>query len=72
MEENLPDPRPDGSPVPPTHAPSVALAASAPTPPRPPAARSSWSPETLREFATAALDRLDILGDRIASAVGLR
>jgi hypothetical protein len=72
MEENLPETQPAGSLVPPPHVPSVAVAASAPIPPRPPAARSPWSTETLRELATAALDRLDVLGDRIANAVGLR
>ena len=72
MEENLPDPQPDGSFVPPSPAPPVALATSAPLPPRPHAPRSPWRTETLRDLATAALDRLDLLGDRIANAVGLR
>jgi hypothetical protein len=72
MEENIPDTQPDGSLVPPPPAPPVALATSAPLPPRPYASRSPWRTETLRDLATAALDRLDVLGDRIANAVGLR
>ena len=72
MEENLPETQPDGSLVPPPHVPPVALATSAPIPPRPSAGRSPWRMETLRELATATLDRLDMLGERIANAVGLR
>jgi hypothetical protein len=72
MEENLPDTQPDGSLVPPPPAPPVALATSASLPPRPSVARSPWRPEMLRDLAAAALDRLDVLGDRIAGAVGLR
>ena len=72
MEENLPETQPDGSVVPPPNVPPVALATSPPLPPRQPAPRSPWRTETLRELATAALDRLDVLGDRIANAVGLR
>ncbi|MFL5608655.1 MAG: hypothetical protein ACJ8AD_19525 [Gemmatimonadaceae bacterium] len=72
MEENLPDTQPDGSLVPPPTTPPVALATSAPLPPRASAPRSPWRTETLRDLAAAALDRLDLLGDRIANAVGLR
>ena len=72
MEENLPDTQPDGSPVPPSHVPPTALATHAPIPPRPPVSPSPWRRETLRDLAAAALDRLDMLGDRIANAVGLR
>jgi hypothetical protein len=72
MEENLPETQPDGSLVPPPNVPPVALATSAPQPPRLSASRSPWRTETLRDLATAALDRLDTLGDRIANAVGLR
>jgi hypothetical protein len=72
MEENIPDTQPDGPPAPPPPTPPVALAASAPMPPRPPASRTSWRTDALRDLAAAALDRLDILGDRIANVVGLR
>jgi hypothetical protein len=72
MEENLPETQPDGSLVPPSQAPPVALATSAPVPPRPPTSRAPWRTDTLRDLAVAALDRLDMLGDRIANAVGLR
>ena len=81
MEENLPDTQPDGSLVPPPQGPPIGLGAE-PLPPRPPVyvraavpgriERSPWRVETLRDLATAALDRLDMLGDRIANAVGLR
>jgi hypothetical protein len=50
----------------------MALATSAPIPPRTPTSRTPWSTDSLRELATVALDRLDMLGDRIANAVGLR
>jgi hypothetical protein len=72
MEENLPDTQPDGSLVPPPNVPPVALATSAPMPARPSGSRSPWRAETLRDLAAVALDRLDMLGDRIANAVGLR
>lgn len=73
MDENLPpDTQPDGSLVPPPRVPPMALATSAPIPPRTPTSRTPWSTDSLRELATVALDRLDMLGDRIANAVGLR
>jgi hypothetical protein len=81
MEENLPDTQPDGSPVPPPQVPPMALGAPGPVSPLPtyvrarvtgPGDRSLWRTETLRDLATAALDQLDMLGDRIANAVGLR
>jgi hypothetical protein len=73
MDDNLPETQPDGSLVPPPRVPPVALATSAPIPPRPPTSRSLWPSETsLRNLAAAAFDRLDVLGDRIASVVGLR
>jgi hypothetical protein len=72
MDENLPETEPDGVLVPPPRVPPMALATSAPLPPRQPALRSPWRTETLRDLATAALDQLDMLGDRIANAVGLR
>ncbi|MDQ6635373.1 MAG: hypothetical protein M3Z10_11545 [Gemmatimonadota bacterium] len=72
MDENLPETQPDGALVPPPRVPPLALTTSAPLPPHQPAPRSPWRTETLRDLATAALDRLDVLGDRIANAVGLR
>jgi hypothetical protein len=72
MEENFPETQPDGSLAPPPRVPPVALATSAPIPPRPSAPRSPWRTETIRDLAAAALDRLDTLGDRIANVVGLR
>jgi hypothetical protein len=73
MDENLPETQPSGSLVPPPRVPPVGVAASAPVPPRPPSSRGGWSTEmSLRSLAASALDRLDMIGDRIASVVGLR
>jgi hypothetical protein len=71
MDEHGPDPEPSGA-LTPAH-PPTAVAASAPVPPggasagRVPARRRG-----LRGLIESALDGLDSVADRIASAAGLR
>lgn len=67
------DTQPDGALVPPPPMPPLALATSAPLPPRRPAAhalRSSRS--TFTRLLDSALNGLDEVADRIRAAVGLR
>ena len=71
-DEIFPEPQPRGSLVPPPRNPPTALATAAPLPPR------RQDPDDLapvpgfRRFVDAALDRLDLVGDRVAAAIGLR
>ena len=71
-DDHYRDTQPDGALVPPPPMPPLALATSAPLPPRRPGAgamRSSRS--TLTRLLDSALDRLDEMADRIRAAVGL-
>lgn len=69
MDDWSPDTQPDGALTPPPRVPPVALATSAPIPPRP-----IRTPRTtpIRDAVENVLDRLDKLADGIAGAVGLR
>ena len=73
MDDNqLPETQPSGSLVPPPHVPPGALATAAPLPPWRPSGSIRRREHRLRALLDAALDRLDLLGDRIAGTVGLR
>ena len=73
MADHLPDPETSGALVPPPRVPPVAVATSAPLPPRRSSSDVAWrKPRGLTALVTAALDGLDALGDRIAGAAGLR
>jgi hypothetical protein len=73
MEERMPDTEPNGTLVPPPGNPPTALAASASLPPRDAASRVvPYGRKGLRGLVDAALDGLDALADRIASAAQLR
>jgi hypothetical protein len=73
-DDRIPETQPSGALVPPPRVPPTAVATAAPLPPRrpiPPRPPASLG-ASLRGFLSAALDRLDALGDRIADAAGLR
>lgn len=73
MDDHHRDTQPDGALVPPPPMPPLALATSAPLPPRRPGAgvmRSGRS--TFTRLLDSMLNRLDDVADRIAAAVGLR
>ena len=73
MEESIPDTQPSGALTPPPATPTTAVAASAPLPPQ--GSRASSVAHRRKGFVglvDAALDGLDALADRIASAAQLR
>ena len=73
MDESMPDREPGGALTPPPTAPPTAVAASAPLPPREPSQQAgAFRGEGWRGVVEAALDGLDALAERIASAVRLR
>ena len=73
MDESLPDTEPGGAMTPPSTNPPTAVAASAPLPPRDASSRAvAYRGRGLRGLVDAALDGLDALADRIASAAQLR
>ena len=76
MDDRIPETQPSGALVPPPRVPPGAVATSAPLPPRPsqPARTRGISigGRELRGLVNSALDELDLLGDRIAAAAGLR
>jgi hypothetical protein len=71
--DDTPNIQPSGALTPPPRVPPIAVAASAPLPPREPSARRvHWPTKEIRGLIGSALDGLDALGERIATAVGLR
>lgn len=74
MDDRNPDTQPSGALVPPPGLPPTAVATSAPFPP--PGRRRRASTTERRgwpiSLLDAALDQLDVLGDRVASALGVR
>jgi len=73
MEESMPDTQPSGALTPPPGNPPTAVATSAPLPPGDSSSRSvPYRRKGLRGLIDAALDGLDVLADRIASAAQLR
>ena len=76
--ENVPQPQPAGSLVPPPRHPPTALAVTTPPPPRRPRnplERFREDPRTQRfvdNAITAIFDRADAVGDSIAGLLGLR
>ena len=73
MDESIPEPQPTGALTPPPGGPRTALATSAPLPPDGPGAGVPSRRRTgFRGLVDAALDGLDALADRIASAAQLR
>ena len=71
MDDWTPETKPDGDLTPPPRVPPVAVATSAPLPPRrlPSASPTRFD---VRRLLAGALDRLDEIGDGIAKAVGIR
>jgi hypothetical protein len=73
MDEHGPDHEPGGALTPSPTYPPTAVAASASVPPRGPSAnRVPARRRGLRGVIESALDALDSVADRIASAAGLR
>lgn len=73
MDDFSPQTEPSGALTPPPTHPPTAIATSAPLPPRGPRARVVSPRRTgLRGLVDTALDALDSLADRIASAARLR
>ena len=75
MDDRSPETQPAGALVPPPRVPPTAVATSAPLPPRPQRRRETAPASIGQSLARAlrsALDELDLLGDRIAAAAGLR
>ena len=73
MDDHYPDTQPHGALVPPPPMPPLALATSAPLPPRRPHAGALTSGRwTFTRLLESALNGLDDVADRIAAAVGLR
>ena len=74
-EDFTPETQPSGSLVPPDKKPPTAVgAATSPPPPPLPALRSARAARrmSIGVFVERVLDTLDLLGDTIASAAGLR
>lgn len=73
MDDHYRDTQPDGALVPPPTLPPLALATSAPLPPRRPE-KSAIQPRRSRfaRLLDSALNALDEVADRIAVATGLR
>jgi hypothetical protein len=72
MDEHGPDPESSGALTPPPTRPSTAVAASAPLAPYGSSSRVPARRRGLRGLIDSALDGLDSVADRIASAAGLR
>jgi len=73
MDDHYRDTQPDGALVPPPPLPPLALATSAPLPPRRPSADAMRSRRSrFTQVLDSALNALDDVADRIAAAVGLR
>jgi hypothetical protein len=73
MDDWTPDTQPSGALTPPPTNPPTAVATSAPLPPRDSSSRAvPYRRKGLRGLVDAALDALDVLADRIASATNLR
>lgn len=73
MYEHAPDTQPSGALTPPPGHPPTALATSAPLPPRGPRARiHPQRRRGLLGLIDRALEGLDSIADRIATATGLR
>jgi hypothetical protein len=71
--DDTPDIQPSGALTPPPRVPPTAVAASAPLPPRQPSAGRVHRPTNeIRGMIGSALDGLDALAERIATALGLR
>ena len=73
MDEHIPQTQPSGALTPPPGHPPTALATSAPLPLRGPSPRPVPDRKKgIRGLVESALDGLDFLAERIASAAGLR
>lgn len=73
MDDHHRDTQPHGALVPPPPMPPLALATSAPLPPRRPRAGAMQSGRsTFTRLLDSVLNGLDDVADRIAAAVGLR
>lgn len=73
MDDHYRETQPDGALVPPPPMPPLALATSAPLPPRRSGGRATRTGSSaLTRLLDTALDTLDDVADRIAAAVGLR
>jgi hypothetical protein len=73
MEDFTPDTEPSGALTPPPRNPPTAVATSAPLPPGDSSSRTvPYGRKGFRGLVEAALDGLDALAERIASAVRLR
>jgi hypothetical protein len=73
MDERMPETEPSGALVPPPKNPPTAVAASAPLPGRDPSSHAvPYRKKGWRGVVESALDGLDALAERIASAARLR
>ncbi|MEO7713816.1 MAG: hypothetical protein ABIV10_12945 [Gemmatimonadaceae bacterium] len=73
MDDYYRDTQPDGALVPPPTVPPLALATAAPLPPRRPSAAAMRSRRSrFTQLLDSAMNALDDVADRIATAVGLR
>jgi hypothetical protein len=73
MDDFTPETQPSGAMTPPPGSPPTAVATSAPLPPRDASSRAvPYGRKGLRGLVDAALDGLDALAERIASATRLR